>query len=1042
MNESILKALMRLFAIIANVNKEGVSTTARNIVETYLKQQLNKEQLEEYMNLFDEYLAFHHRDFKKQDSKKGRKRTSVNSVKVLMICEQINEELQREQKILVLLQLIEFISYGDEITEKELDFAKTVANTFNISEMEYSNCKAFLLDTIDDIPEKDKVLTIDNNLSYDHPEIKHIYSEYLNGEIVVLNISSVNMYVFRYFGKDNLYLNSQIITPKWGYVFVNGSSIRSPKINPIYYSDVAGRFLQALTKSKIVFTAKDIEFRFKNSENGIHKFNFSEESGQLIGIMGGSGVGKSTLLNILNGNLKPKSGEITINGYDIFKDRDILEGVIGFIPQDDLLMEELTVFQNLYYNAKLCFKNFSEKKINNAVEKILIDLDLHEIKYLRVGDPLNKFISGGQRKRLNIALELIREPSVLFVDEPTSGLSSVDSEMVMDLLKEQTLKGKLLIVNIHQPSSDLYKMFDKLIILDKGGYPVYYGNPIDAVVYFKKMTHHVNAEESDCIKCGNVNPDQVLQIIEAKVVDEYGKLTLNRKISPKEWYDLYLKNIETEEPEKESKEELPVNYFNIPNKFKQFKIFCTRNILSKLTDKQYLLITFLEAPLLAVILGYFTKYISGITGNPDAYIFMNNENLPAYLFMSVVVALFLGLTISAEEIIKDRKILQRESFLHLSRFSYLNSKILILFVISAIQTISFVLVGNLILGIKGMTLSYWLILFTASCFANILGLNISAALNSVVTIYILIPFVLVPQMLLSGVIVNFDKLHKSLAAPDYVPFIGDLMTSRWAYEALAVHQFKSNKFQKNFFFIKKEMSDATYKQTYLIPALQTKLDVCEMNIINGENKQETIRNLKILTNEIKQLQAGLNLPGNNPINTQLNFIDDSLTINSFNSSIANKTRDYLNDLRNIFIKDLRNADYKFEKKYSELIETLAGKEHVNQLKQDYHNISLSDLVLNKKELNKIVETDDRFIRKMKPIYKYPESNSGRAHFYAPVKKIFGKHIDTLWFNIIVIWFTIMILYITLCHNSLKKSITFMENIKFIRPGRKGHSSTN
>ncbi len=1036
MNESILKALMQLFAIIANVNKEGVSITARNIVETYLKQQLNKEQLDEYMNLFDEYLAFHHRDFKKQDSNKGRKRTSVNSVKVLMICEQINEELQREQKILVLLQLIEFISYGDEITEKELDFAKTVANTFNISEMEYSNCKSFLLDTTDDIPEKDKVLIIDNNASYDHPEIKHIYSEYLNGEIVVLNISSVNMYVFRYFGKDNLYLNSQIITPKWGYVFVNGSSIRGPKINPVYYSDVAGRFLQALSKSKIVFTAKDIEFRFKNSENGIHKFNFSEESGQLIGIMGGSGVGKSTLLNVLNGNLKPKSGEITINSYDIFKNRNILEGVIGFIPQDDLLMEELTVFQNLYYNAKLCFKNFSEEEINKAVEKILIDLDLHEIKNLRVGDPLNKFISGGQRKRLNIALELIREPSVLFVDEPTSGLSSVDSEMVMDLLKEQTLKGKLLIVNIHQPSSDLYKLFDKLIILDKGGYPIYYGNPIDAVVYFKKMTHHVNAEESDCIKCGNVNPEQVLQIIEAKVVDEYGKLTLNRKISPKEWYDLYLKNIETEAPEKESKEELPVNYFNIPNKFKQFKIFCIRNILSKLTDKQYLLITFLEAPLLAVILGYFTKYISGIIGDPDAYIFSNNENLVAYLFMSVVVSLFLGLTISAEEIIKDRKILQRESFLHLSRFSYLNSKIVILFVISAIQAISFVLVGNLILGIKGMTLSYWLVLFTASCFANILGLNISAALNSVVTIYILIPFILVPQMLLSGVIVNFDKLHKSFSTPDYVPFIGDLMTSRWAYEALAVHQFKNNKFQKIFFFIKKEMSDATYKQTYLIPALQTKLDVCEMNIINGENKQETIRNLKILTNEIKQLQAGLNLPVNNPINTQLSFIDDSLTINSFNRSIANKTRDYLNNLRKIFIKDLRNANYKFEKKYSELIETLAGKEHVNQLKRDYHNNSLADLVLNKKELNKIVETDDRFIQKMEPIYKYPESNFGRAHFYAPVKKIFGKHIDTLWFNIIAIWFTIMILYITLCHNSLKKLITSIENIKFIRPGRK------
>jgi amino acid transporter len=157
--------------------------------------------------------------------------------------------------------------------------------------------------------------------------------------------------------------------------------------------------------------------------------------------------------------------------------------------------------------------------------------------------------------------------------------------------------------------------------------------------------------------------------------------------------------------------------------------------------------------------------------------------------MAVVVALFLGLSISAEEIIKDRKHLKRESFLGLSRNSYLHSKISLLFLISAIQMITFVLIGNFILEIKGMTFHYWLILFTTSCFANMLGLNISSALNSVITIYILIPFILVPELLFSGVIVRYDKLHKSIANPEYVPVIGDIMTSRWAYEALMVHQF-------------------------------------------------------------------------------------------------------------------------------------------------------------------------------------------------------------------------------------------------------------
>ena len=120
----------------------------------------------------------------------------------------------------------------------------------------------------------------------------------------------------------------------------------------------------------------------------------------------------------------------------------------------------------------------------------------------------------------------------MFVDEPTSGLSSRDSENIMDLLKILALKGKLIFVVIHQPSSDIFKMFDKLIILDVGGYPIYNGNPIDAVIYFKKLVNHVNADQSECGTCGNVNPEQIFNIIDMKVVDEYGNITPNRKISP------------------------------------------------------------------------------------------------------------------------------------------------------------------------------------------------------------------------------------------------------------------------------------------------------------------------------------------------------------------------------------------------------------------------------------------------------------------------------------------------------------------------------
>lgn len=1022
MSESILKALMRLFAIIANVNSEGVSETSRSIVESYLKQHLGQQQVEEYLNLFDEYIAFHHRDITKKDGTKVKKRTSSNSVKVLMICQQINEELQQDQKVVVLIQLLEFVSYGDEITEKELDFVETVADTFKIPAADYQNSKAFILDSPENIPEKERLLIIDNNPESENQDIKHILNKNLEGKILVLQIASTNMYFFRFLGDQDLYLNGHIVLVNRAYFLNKGSSIRSSKITPIYYSDIVSKFLHSMVDSKVVFTAKDVEFRFKNSTNGIQSFNFSEEGGVLVGIMGGSGVGKSTLLNVLNGNLEPNSGEILINGQSIYDEHDELEGVIGFVPQDDLLIEELSVYQNLYYNAKLCFNNFTEEQICEAVDKVLEDLDLYQIKDLTVGNPLKKFISGGQRKRLNIALELIREPSILFVDEPTSGLSSMDSEMVMDLLKEQTTKGKLVIINIHQPSSDIYKMFDKLIVMDKGGYPIYYGNPIDAVVYFKTMSNHVNALESECPTCGNVNPEKVLQIIESKVVDEYGRLTKNRKVAPKEWFDSYRKNIEAKNKVKDHKQELPENHFKVPSKFKQFKIFSIRNILSKLTDKQYLLINFLEAPLLALILGYFTKYISGTTADPNAYVFSQNENIPIYLFMCVVVALFIGLTVSAEEIIRDRQILKREAFLNLSKFSYINSKVLIMFLISAIQTISFVVIGNLILEVKGMTMAHWLVLFTTSCFANMLGLNISASLNSVVTIYILIPFILVPQLLFSGTMVKFEKLHKTFANYKYVPVIGDIMTSRWAYEALAVYQFKNNKFQNHFFDLEQEMSESAFISNFLVSQLENKVD----NIIKHKDEEDRIKqtkdDLELLRNEFKLL-------GDKYSKGEFPLID-KLNIEEFDEKIANQTKFYLTAVRKEFNKKYSKASRKKDKKFVSLVEELGDKKEVDKLKQDYHNQALNDFVLNKQELNKIHEVQGRMIQLMEPIYKMPEANNGRAHFYAPYKKMFGQYFDTYWFNIIVIWTTSIVLYITLLTDAFKKGISFFESINF------------
>ena len=1001
---------MQLFAIIATANKEGVNEKSRSIVESYLRLMLSSEQVTEYLQLFDKYVEERGGGVKK-DGTQERKRTSLNSVKVLRICEQINGELKQDQKLLVLLQLLEFISFGEEITEQEIDFVKTVSDIFNIPEDEYFNCYAFTLNPkLDEIPYKENILILDKNNESPNAEVKHLRFKDLEGHVMILFLPSINAYAFRYVGETELYLNGHSIMLNRTYVLPKGSAIRSPRIGSIYYSDIVSKFINAMNAEKVVFTAKGVEFRFKGSKNGLHNFNFCEQGGELIGIMGGSGVGKSTLLNVLNGNLQPQSGEILINGYNIYTEKEKLNGVIGFVPQDDLLIEELTVYQNLYYSAKLCFSDYTEEQIDEAVNKVLEDLDLKATADLVVGNPLNKTISGGQRKRLNIALELIREPLVMFVDEPTSGLSSMDSEMVMDLLKEQTLKGKLVIVNIHQPSSVIFKMFDKLLIMDKGGYLVYYGNPVDSVVYFKTMSNHVNATESECYHCGNINPEQVLQILESKVVDEYGRTTHKRKTTPEEWAAMYEEHSKSKIKFDTEKQDLPKNNFSIPGMFKQFRIFCERNILSKLANRQYMLINFLEAPVLALILAYFTKYIAGEGGNPNIFVFSGNENLPIYLFMGVVVSIFIGLTVSAEEIIRDRQLLKRESFLNLSHVSYLNSKIAVLFVISAIQTLSFVLIGNTIMEIHGMTLAHWLILFTASCVSNMIGLNISAALDSVVTIYILIPFLIVPQLLFSGTMVKFDKLNKAISSYEVVPVIGDLMPSRWAYEAMAVKQFRDNEYMKNFFLIEQKKSEAAYIGSYLVPALNNK-------IAKLANADEETRNqiIGLLHTEVSKI---------NDRTPKQQFEDiDLLTPEKYNDDVQENLTSFLDKTAKLYQQKQNKAISVLDREISSLAEELGGNKALVELKKNYTNEALSNFVLNRIEIEKIHDMGDHFIQVSDPVYKEPESRCGRAHFYAPFKQIGNLQIDTFWFNIIVMWIMNGLLYVLLVCDGLRWTIT-------------------
>ncbi|MDA3866311.1 MAG: ATP-binding cassette domain-containing protein [Salinivirgaceae bacterium] len=1019
MSERILKALMQLFAIIAKPLDDG--SDRRLVVSSFLNQMLNQALADEYLQVFDYYYSIYQKKFSVKHKRK--KSISLSSVKVLKICTEINNELTHQQKRVVLFRLLEFIKDDNETTEQELEFVETVASTFYIPDKEFVKIKAFVLYDFDRLPNSAQLLVIDDQ--DDDPEmlVKHINVPGMRGQVRVFSIEEANMYVMRYEGEDELYLNGQLVQQEKVYVLTFGASMRNSRIKPIYYSDIISAFSDFKYDDLIQYEAKKVEYIFPNGHVGLQKISFREESGNLIGIMGASGAGKSTLLNVLNGVNAPMDGEVLINGYNIHEDGDKIQGLIGYVSQDDLLIEELTVFQNLYFNALLCFDKLPKVIILKKVVTVLHNLGLYEIKDMIVGSPLNKKISGGQRKRLNIALELIREPAVLFLDEPTSGLSSRDSENIMDLLKELTLKGKLIFVVIHQPSSDIFKMFDKLLLLDNGGYMIYYGNPVDSIMYFKSRIHQADWNESECHCCGNVNSEQVFNIVEANVLDEYGNLTKTRKIPPAEWALKFERSDKNDYIYKEpEKKHLPKIDFRAPGLFKQFRVFVIRDVLSKFTNKQYMTINLLEAPILAFILSFIVKFFNVDATNEVGYTLFENNNLPVYIFMSVIVAIFVGLTVSAEEIIKDRKILRRERFLNLSWFSYLISKVGIMLFISAVQSFLFVLIGNTVMEIEGMFLHYWLMLFSAWSVANMMGLIISDLFKTVVTIYILIPFLVIPQLLLSGIIVRYDQLNPRISSPTSIPWYGEIIAARWAYEGLAVHQFKNNAFENAFYPYDKVMSEATYKKDYWLKEIENKL-----NAVNRERNSADAANEKKLAYDLNLIQAEIG--DEVAANQYFNFGQiDKITPDNFNDQISDNLKVLLVDIRKYYINLYNSASVQKDELLNKLRIDFDGSEGFVMLKMRHANEQLAEFVKNSNSFDRIIEYKGRLYQKMDPIYKDPESELVRAHFYAPYKKLFGKYYPTYWVNLAVLWLMNLLFFVILYKKILVHLFEYIDRL--------------
>jgi len=361
--------------------------------------------------------------------------------------------------------------------------------------------------------------------------------------------------------------------------------------------------------------------------------------------------------------------------------------------------------------------------------------------------------------------------------------------------------------------------------------------------------------------------------------------------------------------------------------------------------------------------------------------------------MSVIVALFLGLIMSAEEIIKDRKIVMRESFLRLNKMSYINSKVAFMFGVSAVQSFLYVVIGNAILDIQGMTLSFWLILFSTAAFANLLGLLISSMLNSVIAVYIMVPLIIVPQMLLSGVVVEYDKINKYVSSHEYVPLVGDIMASRWAYEAMVTRQFTANDFQKHYLETEKQESNIKFNLLFAVPEIRKSLQ----NLIKNKNSENSIRDFVLLNTELKKLNRQSYNLGNTPVKM----------------SNINQVNEKIDRLNNILSKELDRLSIKKDSITRSLVRNLGNVNQYLTFKNYNYNNSMADIVLKRKELEPYKIIDNKIVRQLEPIYQEPNSSTGRAQFLSASKKIGNNNIDTYKFNLAVLWIMCLFTYILL-----------------------------
>ncbi|MBR5887379.1 MAG: ATP-binding cassette domain-containing protein [Akkermansia sp.] len=500
----------------------------------------------------------------------------------------------------------------------------------------------------------------------------------------------------------------------------------------------------------------------------VDNIDFTLKRGEMACILGPSGSGKSTLLSMLAGHLSPSFGTVQYNKELLTPHATKLRRYIAYIPREDILDEAMTVGEHIYHASIARHPRLNDADRKRRVLSILNYVGLGALANRNVGRAGERTISDGERTRLNLGLDLSGTAEVFLIDEPISGLSSGDAERVIDTL-ENMAASRILLCTLHRPSQVILNRFKKVMVLNSNGQMAFWGSPTEMVNYFRKSAQEMGLHVSrEAVAAGGA--DYVFEVLEAP----YTRLGNEQRPSPTMWQNLfegycYRRNSVNPPPEQEQESESrtipPLPRRNPLVLWRLFYLWMNRTFLARVRSRMGLYAVLLEGPVLALLIAGTLRAASDVE-----YTFYKSLHINEYLFLSLVLAMFFGLTDSACEILRDRPLIRRESNYKLFIPGYLLAKVLVLTGIAAVQCALYLWVGNAILGIEQMFWQHMGVMVLTAFVGISLSLMVSALVRSERTALNIVPLLLVPQILLAGALVRFEEMNEfSPKMPTFLP---------------------------------------------------------------------------------------------------------------------------------------------------------------------------------------------------------------------------------------------------------------------------------